>query len=164
MNNVGKVISLYLHYNKLSLRAFADKASKINKKIGNNFSLSHSAIDKITKNKSKTSVESFEYLANALGITIEELLLLSGYIISKNIRKNTFKKLASKLNIPYEEILKIAGYSENDLVSESTKPIDLKKTIYENNINIDGHVLDEREKEFIVEGISFLNRILKERH
>lgn len=153
MNNIGDLVKAYLNYNNLSLRKFTEYAENKNKNKNNNYTVAHSTIDNIIRNKSKTSIETFDYLANALEITTEDLLLLSRYGTYKRIEKSTFIKLSNILRIPYDELLEIAGYTEERLENAIKEPIDIITFMYENDIIINDEILNFREKEFIMQSV-----------
>lgn len=60
-------------------------------------------------------------------------------------------KLSEGLNISYHDLMKLAGYLEGQQQQYTTKkaPVNLRRFLRENEIQFDGHLLSDVDKEWI---------------
>lgn len=91
---------------------------------------------------------------------------------SGNILKpsaETLQKLARAYNYPYKKLLELAGYLDRNEPGGAggnnggSAPVELEKILRESNIMLDGTVLDDEDKEDIIQFIKAAFRAIKKR-
>ncbi|RYD01629.1 hypothetical protein N752_29060 [Desulforamulus aquiferis] len=90
--------------------------------------------------------------------------------IEKDIQKplpETLEKLAPLLNVSYEHLMSLAGYlpvdNSEDTSSKSPLSFEIEKVLREENITFEGVLLDNDDKEDVIEFIKVALRAIRKR-